>query len=156
MGPAQKSKMTMQTKHRNQLLIIIDDADDLLNGDSKKHSNDFLTQLKELMKDDLVKILFLCRENETKDYFKEEFEAGVWRGMSKGSPSLKSKPVIIDYLSYVSDVTGLRSCEVDKFFFYFGVDYLMLRDLKRYLNWYKEKHNEPAKNIDGNFLLRNG
>jgi len=152
LGHVHKARMgntSQQEKQRNPLLVVIDDADDLfVRGQPYNLRKNFLVELKELMKDDLVKILFLCREHDTKTWLQKEFDAGLWKGISKGSPELRSKQVVRDYLAYVSNVTGLKEREIEKYFFYFGVDYATLKDLKKYLSWHMEKFNKPSTNID--------
>jgi len=150
MGHGHKARMgSTQEKKRSPLLVVIDDADDLfVRGQPYNLRKNFLTDLKELMKEDLVKILFLCREHDTKTWLQKEFDAGLWKGISKGSPELRSKPVVREYLAYVSNVTGLKEREIEKYFFYFGVDYATLKDLKKYLSWHLEKFSKPSTNID--------
>jgi len=152
---AQEKASPLVDEKKKLLLIVIDDADELrssktsenfLNDNSKK---EFVLQLKELVREGLAKVLFLCREPETQRWIKEEFDAGVWQGINKGSPDLRSNPVVEKYLNYISELTGIRMQEAEKFFNFFGVDFNAIVDLKHYIQKYKEAHKPYPITIDG-------
>jgi len=154
--PEKTTEPSLVAEKKKSLLIVIDDADDLrsskaiedkdTNENSKK---EFVLQLKELVREGLAKVLFLCREPETQRWLKEEFDAGVWQGINKGSPELRPNNVVEKYLNYISELTGIRMHEAEKFFYFFGVDFSALIDLKHYIQKYKEIHRQSPVIIDG-------
>jgi len=140
----------IEDKSKKSLLIVVDDADNLLFKDNKDLKNDFLLQIKELVKEGAAKVLFLCKNYETQSWLKEEFDSGLWKGIYGGSYDLKSKPVVEKYLNFVSELTGVRKNEAEKFFDFFGVDFSSVVELKNFMQQHRvnKTHGASHANID--------
>ncbi len=97
-------------------MIILDDAETLIENKRDEQIGKFLDEIKTLMKEDLVKVLILCDNEETKLNAVKIFD----QDFTHFNEKKPSDQVNQDFEQYVADFTGLKVEEAKKFVKVFG------------------------------------
>lgn len=126
------------------MLVILDDAETLI--ENKEQGDEeiakFLDEVKTLMKEDLVKVLILCDNEETK------FKAG--KVLDQDLTHLNEKKpdgqITLDFEQCIMDFTGLKLEEAREFVDLFGFDIFELINLKSFI--------QENGNLPGNIIFK--
>jgi len=125
------------------LLIIMDDSDVLIESQEKGDEDvmKFLHEVKNLMKEDLVKVLLLCDDDHKLKAAKIVNQDSLYQ-----NDSIISAQTNQDFLEYITNFTGLTIEEAKKFVDVYEFDIFKLVELKKFLQ--ADQASNPQKNHD--------
>jgi len=121
----------------------MDDSDVLIESQEKGDEDvmKFLHEVKNLMKEDLVKVLLLCDDDHKLKAAKIVNQDSLYQ-----NDSIISAQTNQDFLEYITNFTGLTIEEAKKFVDVYEFDIFKLVELKKFLQ--ADQASNPQKNHD--------